>query len=56
MGAMKKLRSSKHSNKHTSLRELFIQRRQNLGLSQRALAERLGVIYSLLNLLLKERS
>ena len=43
---MKNLRQSIHSNEHLWLREKFISRRQELGLSQRALAERLGVIYS----------
>ncbi|MBS9780107.1 MAG: helix-turn-helix transcriptional regulator [Moraxellaceae bacterium] len=44
---MSNLRKSIYSHEHTFLRELFIARRKELGLSQRALAERLGVIYSL---------
>ena len=46
IGAMKTLRSSVYSPEQTFLRELFITQRKSLGLSQRALAERLGVIYS----------
>lgn len=46
IGAMKNLRQSIHSNEHLWLREKLISRRQELGLSQRTLAERLGVIYS----------
>ena len=45
---MKKLRSSTYSQEQTFLREIFISQRKKLGLSQRALAERLGVIYSLI--------
>lgn len=43
---MKKLRKSIHSSEHELLRHLFIQRRKTLGLSQRELAERMGIIYS----------
>ncbi|MFZ7171770.1 helix-turn-helix domain-containing protein [Avibacterium avium] len=45
---MKKLRTSIHAEEQQFLRQLFITQRQALGLSQRALAERLGVIYSLI--------
>ncbi|MDU8925224.1 helix-turn-helix transcriptional regulator [Pasteurellaceae bacterium LIM206] len=45
---MKTLRSSIYTPEHIWLRELFISQRKALGLSQRALAERLGVIYSLI--------
>lgn len=44
---MSNLRKSIYSPEHTFLRELFITRRKELGLSQRSLAERLGIIYSL---------
>jgi len=43
---MKTLKLSIHSPEHIWLRQLFIKRREELGLSQRALAERLDVIYS----------
>ena len=46
IGAMGNLRLSVHSDEHTYLRQLLIQRRVDLGLSQRALADRLGVIHS----------
>ncbi|MDO5639438.1 MAG: helix-turn-helix transcriptional regulator [Neisseria sp.] len=42
----KNLRLSVHSSEHLFLRHLFTQRRLALGLSQRALAERLGVLHS----------
>ena len=45
---MNKLRDSVHSANQVWLREVFIARRQELGLSQRALAEKIGVIYSLI--------
>ncbi|MGR3806504.1 helix-turn-helix domain-containing protein [Pasteurella testudinis] len=45
---MKKFRSSIHSEKQLWLRQHFIEQRKALGLSQRALSERLGVIYSLI--------
>ncbi len=45
---MSNLRKSVYSPEHCHLRELFIARRKELGLSQRALAEKLGVIYSLI--------
>ncbi|ASK28007.1 transcriptional regulator [Neisseria chenwenguii] len=43
---MRNLRLSVHSAEHSLLRHRFIQRRLELGLSQRALAERLGVVHS----------
>ncbi|MDC5295353.1 helix-turn-helix transcriptional regulator [Acinetobacter baumannii] len=43
---MKTLKLSIHSPEHIWLRQLFIKRREELGLSQRALAERLDVVYS----------
>lgn len=43
---MSNLRLSVHSNEHIWLRERLILRRQELGLSQRELAEKLGVIHS----------
>lgn len=46
IGAMQNLRLSIHAPEHIWLRQLFIQRRLQLGLSQRALAERLNVIHS----------
>ncbi|MDY4280070.1 MAG: helix-turn-helix transcriptional regulator [[Pasteurella] mairii] len=45
---MKTLRSSIYSEEQVWLRELFIHRRQELGLSQRALAEKMDVVYSLI--------
>ncbi len=46
IGAMTNLRLSIHSDEHIWLRERFLQQRKSLGLSQRALAERMGVIFS----------
>lgn len=43
---MRKLRLSIHSVEHTKLRQLLIRRRLDLELSQRALADRMGVIHS----------
>lgn len=43
---MKNLRLSIHSTEYVTLRKKLTQRRLELGLSQRALAERLGVIHS----------
>ncbi|CAM0588782.1 helix-turn-helix transcriptional regulator [Acinetobacter baumannii] len=43
---MKTLKLSVHSTEHIWLRQLFIAKRKELDLSQRALAERLGVVYS----------
>ena len=43
---MKNLRLSIHSDQHQYLREIFITQRKFLGLSQRALAGRLGVVFS----------
>ena len=43
---MGNLRLSVHSAEHTWLRELFTQRRNNLGLSQRALGKKMGVLAS----------
>lgn len=43
---MKNLRLSIHSLEHQWLRELFLKRRQELGLTQRTLGEKMGVLYS----------
>lgn len=43
---MKNLRKSIHAPEHETLRHLLTQRRQELGLTQRTLADRLDVIYS----------
>lgn len=43
---MKNLRLSIHSSEHQWLRNLFLRRRQELGLTQRALGEKMGVLYS----------
>lgn len=43
---MGNFRLSVHSAEHIYLRRLLTQRRLDLGLSQRALADRLGVIHS----------
>lgn len=43
---MNNITLSIHSDEYVWLRKLFIQKRNELGLSQRALADRLGVIYS----------
>lgn len=43
---MNNITLSIHSDEYVWLRKLFIQKRKELGLSQRALAERLGIIYS----------
>ncbi|MDC2825008.1 helix-turn-helix transcriptional regulator [Rodentibacter pneumotropicus] len=43
---MKNLRLSIHSREHLWLRELFLTQRNNLGLSQRALCEKMGVVSS----------
>lgn len=43
---MKNLRLSIYSDEHIWLRELFLKRRRELGLSQRALAEKMGIIRS----------
>lgn len=45
---MKNIRKSVHSPEHEYLRQIFVKRRQELGLTQRQLAQRLGVIYSLI--------
>lgn len=42
---MKTLRRSMHGDEQVWLREKFIARRNELGLSQRELASRMGVIY-----------
>lgn len=47
MGAMKKFRQSIYDAQHVYLREWLIDKRKSLSLSQRQLAERLGVIHSL---------
>lgn len=46
IGAMKNLRLSIHSSENIWLRTLLIEKRRALGLSQRDLAQRLGVIHS----------
>lgn len=43
---MKNIRLSIHSNEHIWLREFFLKRRQELGLSQRALCNRMNVVSS----------
>ncbi|OOF52989.1 transcriptional regulator [Rodentibacter genomosp. 2] len=43
---MKNLRLSIHSAEHSWLREKLLKQRLNLGLSQRALGEKMGVLYS----------
>ncbi|OOF40133.1 transcriptional regulator [Rodentibacter mrazii] len=43
---MKNLRLSIHSAEHIWLRERLLKQRLNLGLSQRALGEKMGVLYS----------
>ncbi|MDO4997636.1 MAG: helix-turn-helix transcriptional regulator [Neisseria sp.] len=43
---MKNLRLSIHSAEHQWLRELFLKRRQELGLTQRTLGQKMGVLYS----------
>lgn len=43
---MSNLKLSIHSPQHEWLRQYFVQRRKELGLSQRAFATRLNVIYS----------
>lgn len=46
IGAMRNPRLSIHSTEHMKLRQLLIRRRLDLGLSQRALAEKLDVVHS----------
>lgn len=46
IGAMKNLRLSIHSDEYQWLRERFLIRRQELGLTQRTLGEKMGVLYS----------
>lgn len=46
MGAMSSPKLSIHSPEQIWLRQFLIERRHQLGLSQRALATKLGVIYS----------
>lgn len=43
---MSNLRLSIHSSEHIWLRERFIQRRQELAISQRTLCEKMGVVSS----------
>ncbi|WP_386689177.1 helix-turn-helix domain-containing protein [Lonepinella sp. MS14437] len=43
---MVNIRLSVHSLEHIWLRERLLQQRKSLGLSQRALAERMGVVFS----------
>lgn len=45
---MTNLRKSIYSPEHEYLRKTFVARRHELGLTQRQLADRLGVIYSLI--------
>lgn len=49
IGAMKKLRTSIYSAEQVWLRELFILQRNKLGLSQRELAKKMNVVYSLIS-------
>ena len=44
---MGNLRLSIHSNEHSYLRQLLLKQRQHLGLSQRELGNKLGVVHSL---------
>jgi transcriptional regulator with XRE-family HTH domain len=44
----KPLRKSVHHNLHASLRKTLIKKRKDLGLSQRDLAERLGITHSVI--------
>ena len=44
----KPLRKSVHHNLHASLRKTLIKARKDLGLSQRDLAERLGITHSVI--------
>ena len=46
IGVMKNPRLSIHSTEHMKLRQLLIRQRLDLGLSQRALAEKLDVVHS----------
>lgn len=46
IGAMRNPRLSIHSSEHMKLRQLLIQKRLDLGLSQRALAEKMNVVHS----------
>jgi transcriptional regulator with XRE-family HTH domain len=43
-----KFRKSIHSKEHKELRNLWIESRNNLGLSQQQLADKMGVVYSLI--------
>ncbi len=43
-----KFRKSIHSKEHLTLRNFWIKQRQNLGLSQRALADKLNITHSLI--------
>ncbi|OOF53315.1 helix-turn-helix domain-containing protein [Rodentibacter trehalosifermentans] len=43
---MANLRLSIHSNEHLWLRDIFLKQRKALGLSQRALCEKMGVVSS----------
>ena len=47
MGAMKKFRQPIYDREQTILREWLIERRKEAQLTQRELAEKLGVVYSL---------
>lgn len=48
IGAMQNIRLSIYSSEHVYLRHILTQRRLALGLSQRALAERLNVVHSVI--------
>ena len=43
-----KFRKSIHSKEHLALQKFWIKQRQNIGLSQRKLAEKLNITYSLI--------
>ena len=43
-----KFRKSIHSKEHQTLRDFWIQSRKNLNLSQQQLADKMGVVYSLI--------
>lgn len=45
---MNNFRKTIHAKEHEHLRAIFKQQREKLGLTQRALAEKMGVIYSLI--------
>ena len=43
-----KFRKSIHSKEHKALRDFWIQSRKNLNLSQKQLADKIGIVYSLI--------